>query len=177
MDREELLKSDFWRRKIRMAGKIRDTNKDGFLSRDDFDFVERYRELGVPEDRLSKLEKEVDVLCKSLGIVDDTTRIPLEEHIVNFAKTKISIEELTQNIATMFDIIDSDGNGTISFKEWVDFYTVFRIDTKYARASFDAMDTDGDGVISREEFLAYNKEYYHTTEDKLHSSIMYGPLD
>ncbi len=51
----------------------------------------------------------------------------------------------------VFETMDSDGNGVISFNEWVDYYTA------YARASFDAMDTDGDGVVSNEEFYEYNK--------------------
>ncbi|CAB3982222.1 sarcoplasmic calcium-binding [Paramuricea clavata] len=47
---------------------------------------------------------------------------------------------------------------------------------EHAEPSFKAMDTDGDGVISHDEFVAYHYEYFHTSEDKLHSSHLYGPL-
>ena len=100
-----------------------------------------------------------------------------ENLVANFEKTEINVDELTKIFITWFEIIDSDANGEISFKEWVDYYKVVGIDTAHARASFDAMDTNHDGVVSKEEFHAYNVEYYYSAEDKLHSSIMYGPLD
>ena len=51
------------------------------------------------------------------------------------------------------------------------------IDPAHARASFDALDTNNDGVISEEEFRAYHWEFFCTTENKLNSEIMYGPLE
>ena len=59
----------------------------------------------------------------------------------------------------------------------MDHYKALGADVAYARASFDAMDMDGNGVVSKEEFTAYNIEFFYSTEDKLNSSIMYGPLD
>ena len=38
------------------------------------------------------------------------------------------------------------------------------------------MDKDGGGKITKEEFLDYNSEFFHTTENKLNSAILYGPL-
>ena len=57
-----------------------------------------------------------------------------------------------------------------------DSLKALNIDKAHARASFDAMDTNGDGKISKEEFVAYHVEFYYTAEDKLKSSILYGPL-
>ena len=44
-------------------------------------------------------------------------------------------------------------------------------------ASFRAMDRNHDTLLSREEFKAYHVEYFFTSEDKLNSSILYGPLN
>ena len=76
-----------------------------------------------------------------------------------------------------FKLLDLNDNGVISFEEWKSHYVVRGIPTEYARASFDAMDKNGDGEISLEEFVAYNYEYFCSDEDKLSSSILYGPLE
>ena len=68
-------------------------------------------------------------------------------------------------------------DGVISFEEWKTHYQIMGIDLAYARASFDAMDTDKNGVISKEEFVSFHFEFYCTSEDKLGSSILHGPLD
>lgn len=138
--------------------------------------IERYKELGVSEEHLKKLEHNHDLLCKALGIVDDSVKLTYDECITNFVKNCANVEEVLNIFNTHFEIIDTNENGEISFKEWVDYYKVMGIDTAYARASFDAMDTNGDGVVSKEEFFAFNKEYYVTAEDKLKSSLLHGPL-
>ena len=78
---------------------------------------------------------------------------------------------------TQFEMMDSDGNGEISFKEWVEYYTAMGIDTVHAKPSFNAMDINGDDIVSKEEFLAFIKEFYLSVEDKLNSSVLYGPLE
>ena len=45
------------------------------------------------------------------------------------------------------------------------------------KALFEATDTNGDGVVPLEEFTAYHVEFFSTTENKLNSAILYGPLD
>lgn len=175
---KELVKSEFWQKKIFKVDKIRDINNDGFLSRADFMiFVEHYKELGSSKEHLKKLIKNVDLLCMTLGLIDDSVELTHEEIIANFANSEVSVDDLSNMFLAWFEIIDIDGNGEISYQEWVDYYKACRIDTKHARASFDAMDTNHDGTVSKEEFYAYNKEFYYSTEDKLHSSIMCGPLD
>ena len=175
---KELVKSEFWQKKILKVDQIRDINKDGFLSRADFMiFVEHYKDLGLLEEHLKKLHKNVDLLCMTLGLVDDSVELTHEEIVENFEKSEASVDDLANLFLTWFEIIDTDGNGKISYQEWVEYYKACRIDTVHARASFDAMDTNHDGTVSKEEFHAYNKEFYYSTEDTLHSSIMCGPLD
>ena len=174
----ELVKNEFWLKKIRKANKVRDLNKDGYISKDDFmAIVLRYKDMGSSKKHLDKLSHEMEYLCTVLGITDDSTKVTHEETIANFAASSPSIDQITTMFTLMFEIIDSDENGEISYKEWEDYYRVISIDTEFARASFDAMDTNGDGVVSKEEFYAYNREFFYSTEDNLKSSIMYGPLD
>ena len=88
------------------------------------------------------------------GLVDENTALKARE------MEKISKDVVGTLFSGMFQVIDTDANGTISFKEW--------------RASFDAMDTNGDNDVSMEEFDAYNKEFSFSAEDTLHSSILYA---
>ena len=174
---EELAKSEFWVKKLRNEARVRDTNKDGFVTLSDYHIViERYKEMGASKEHLKKLEDNHNLLCKALGIVNDSVKLTYDECIANFAKSCANVEEILKIFSTHFEIIDADGNGEISFQEWVNYYKAMGIDVTYARASFDAMDTNSDGVVSKEEFFAFNKEYYVTTEDKLKSSLLHGPL-
>ena len=62
-------------------------------------------------------------------------------------------------------------------KEWELHYRCMGLDPKYAKVSFEAMDTNGDGNVSLEEFTAYHVEFFSSTENKLNSAILFGPLD
>ena len=71
-----------------------------------------------------------------------------------------------------------DGDGWISLKEWEHHYQahiVFLWSTLY-KASFEAMDANHDGKISMQEFIDYHTEFFFSSEDKLNSSILYGPV-
>ena len=175
---KDLVKNDFWRKKMLAIFRVRDVNKDGFLSRADFKItIQCYKDLGSSEEHLKKLDTQFDMICMNLGLKDDSVRLTFEEIMANFEKSDSKDENVDNTFKLAFEMINSSGNGVISFKEWVDYYRVFGIDTAYARASFDAMDTNSDGIVSKEEFFTYNIEYYKSVEDKLHSSIMYGLLD
>ena len=172
----DLTKSDYWMKKLRRECEIRDANKDGFISKDDFDLITvRYKDMGMSDERIKKLSCHYADFMVVLGIADPGVKLRYEDVIANFSKSNFDV--LGKTIDAHFEIIDSNEDGEISFNEWVDAYKAMDIDVVHARASFDAMDANGDGMISKEEFFAYTKEYYTSTEDKLKSSIMYGPLD
>lgn len=160
--------------------KIRDTTKDGFISKEDFDLVvERYREMGAPETHLKKMVGYFDHTCKQFGLVEGV-KLTYDQFGKKMAESGAKEQSRESRIGIfmeMFDIIDTNADSLISFEEWKNYYSAMGIDTKYARASFDAMNTKGDGIVSKEEFLAYVEEFYYSSEDKLKSSILYGPLE
>ena len=173
--------SPFWRKKFAHATKVRDANKDGWISRDDFDLiVTRYKAL--PEANQSHAETltaAMDSLCKAIGF-EGYTKMSYEEFEErHFQKMKSDLENGTSDklFGKMFDTVDANGDGSIDLSEWRVHYECCGIPVEHAKASFDAMDTNHDGVVSREEFLAYYLEFFFSTEDTLNSSILYGPLD
>ena len=76
-----------------------------------------------------------------------------------------------QDVYTLYHCID------YNIDEWWAHYQTFEIYVEHTPASFDAIDMNHDGLISKEEFYAYHHEFYSSTEDTLHSSILYGALD
>ena len=171
--------SPFWNKKLDRAIRVRDADKDGVITRKDFELVaQRYKDLGgVSGEQLQRIQGSLMKLCDSVGLTDDTKQFTYEE----FKRRHANVDNLSEVnntlFRTMFNGLDIKGNGVVSMNEWELHYKCMGIDPKHAKASFEAMDTNGNGVVSLEEFTAYHVEFFSTTENKLNSAILYGPLD
>ena len=173
----EVSKSDFWKKKIRKAIETRDADKDGFISRKDFELVvERYKKLtNCTQEKFEALSNMTMMTCNATGLVDDNVKISYSD----FEKQEIAILSEKNNkdfFKRMFVCLDADDKGVISLKEWEAHNAALGIPSEHAQISFEAMDSDGDGQVTMEEFLQYHFEYFCTAENKLNSSILYGPL-
>ena len=175
---EDLLKNEFYKKKFRHAVEVLDTNRDGTISRADFlKTLQCHKDLGATEEHLKKVKAIFDKFFVTLGLTDDSIKLKYEEfeeiHMRNNSKMK---EHDIAAFRELFCLVDIDGDGKISYEEWVRHYKTMFIDVAFARDSFDAMDTNHDGMISMEEFVDYHIEYYYSAEDKLKSSLLYGPM-
>ena len=182
VDFSALRQSDFWKKKFRRAVEVRDTNGDGYISRADFDLVcDRCGKLN--ESNPSHVERFTQYwrrIRDSFGLVDESVKFTyseFEDKWISAMKVLVEKGAIENMGASFFHVLDIDGDGFISIEEWTTFYEVAGLDTAYARASFDAMDTNHDQKISEEEFMNYCMEYMYSTENKLNSAILYGPLD
>ncbi len=170
--------NQFYLKKLRRAAEVQDVDKDGTVTRADFDLmIKNYKDIGMPKEYSQNLSDVVYAMCDSLGLSDHSKVLSYDEIIQTWLKNVEKNEGFAiDRFKRIFLIIDTNRNGTISFKEWVDHYKAVGIPVEHAKASFESMDTDKDGVISQDEFVAYHTEYFYTTEDKLRSSLLYGPL-
>ena len=75
-----------------------------------------------------------------------------------------------------FDIVDTDGDGVISYNEWAVYFESIGIDVKDIRLCFDALDTNKDGVISRSEFVDALVTFIRSTDESHPSRFLYGPV-
>ena len=167
-----------WKKKLRHAFNKRDVNKDGFISRADFDLVvSHYQDMGSSNEHTKKLKDTFNKCCNEWGLTDSTKQFTIDQILEIHGKHLGEMKKLDSMYSEMFDSVDMNGNGLISFEEWENHYKSLGIDVKYARAFFEAMDFNKDNQVSRNEFIEYHKEFFFSTEDKLHSSLLYGPLD
>ena len=86
------------------------------------------------------------------------------------------VKEMGRGIlAVFFDVIDSNGDGVISHKEFEVYFKCMNVPVEHAKASFDAIDTNKDGVISRDEFLDCGIDFLYTAKSGK-ADLFFGPL-
>ena len=177
VDVSELYKNDFWRKKFRRAVVARDVDKDGFITRGDFDLVtERYRKIaGKTPTKVDQLSESFSRYCDALGLVDESVQLSYEDFEERW-KVMLANDMFQSNMKNMFTCLDANDDGTISLDEWIIHNAAIDISAEHAKESFRAMDTDGDGKISMDEFVDFHVEYFQTAENKLNSAILFGPL-
>ena len=72
-----LRENEFYARKLRQFVRVTDTDKDGYISRHDFDLViERYKQLGVCSlQHLEKLTASLTNILDLIGITDASVKM------------------------------------------------------------------------------------------------------
>ena len=133
--------------------------------------------MGTPEEKVKQLREVFNEICESIGLTDDAIKKTYDECNAGWIERTKEMGVTTIQFEVLFDAIDLNNDGEISPEEWVKHNKALGINPVYAEASFKPMDTDGDGKVSKKEFVDYQVEFYYTAEDKLNSSILYGPLD
>lgn len=84
---------------------------------------------------------------------------------------------MTEGVAeAVFDLLDTDDDGTISEAEYVRYAEVLGAASSDAQARFKGLDTDGDGHISREEFVLSAREYLFGDDPDSPGGFVFGVL-
>ena len=182
LDFSALVQNDFYRKKFRRAVEVRDVNRDGCISRADFDImVERCKNLDSSTPKhLERLTQHMKETCDFFGLVDDSVKYTyseFEDKWFDIIKEWFAKGTTARLTASLFQIVDINEDGFISFEEWVAYHQIVGMDTAHARASFDAIDTNHDGKISEDEFVKSHVEFFCSSENKLNSAILFGPLE
>ena len=193
----DLTKNEFWVKKMTTRFHALDLNKDGVLTKADFDiFTERTIQIGklseAQAERNWKLHNEIlsaygdeNLKLTLAGFIEATAKYA--EGTVNFYSCRHS--QLTHCFCfchvgdyqaivgnKFFDVIDTDGDGIISYNEWAVYFECIGVDVKHARPCFDALDTNKDGKLSRSEFVDALVNFSRSTDESHHSRFAYGPI-
>ena len=77
----------------------------------------------------------------------------------------------------LFDLIDTNGDEAISFREFTAFFKcIFIHDADYTQQIFTKVDRNGDGQISREEFVSAFRDFMLNEENSSFKEL-FGPLE
>jgi len=171
----------FWERKIRTFFKRMDANGDGFVSKQDYQWLAgKYAEHGqlnyVQAKQVSrKLEKIWDDFYEKNSKNGDSDE---KAYIKSLKERKSKLFEMCQQFhGLFFDLIDLSGDGIVQSEEFALFFKVFGIgDETVAAESFKKLDTNADGKLSHDEFLKAGFEFFYSGDESLPSKHLYGPL-
>ena len=171
----------FLQRKWKTWFKAQDVNRNGYLSFEDFEEMgKRFVEYGKLDEKKGKeITKQLIDLLIHYGIKGSGDKMTCDQFVAYQLKLRENprVKELIKsNMGMMFDVVDTDGDGTISRKEFQVFFKCLGIDEALAKSSFDGIDTGRNGVISKAEYLAAGVEFAYGLDEKSGGTTFFGPL-
>ncbi|MFJ9577422.1 EF-hand domain-containing protein [Streptomyces sp. NPDC101191] len=161
-----------------------DTDGDGYVDWSDYQhIVDRY----LAAYKIGKRDLRAQALLASyqmqwaelLRHADGANRLSKEQY--HFAIRAVSVDTSRFNMVegvphAVFDIMDTDGDNTISQAEFKKYLDVWNITDPGAMDTFAQLDTDGDGCISRHEFIRAVREFFYSSDLDAPGSLIFGRL-
>jgi Ca2+-binding EF-hand superfamily protein len=175
--------SDFWLSKMRTYFQRIDFDKDGEITRKDFEsMAQRFIDSGKlnkehHEDLMKTLCSVWDTYLSAVGggnSIKQDAFIEAMKKLVHDPKLK---ETLQGPLPLFFHAVDSNYDGLISKDEFVKFFEILGLDPALAPASFEAIDDNHDGNISLDEFKMAGTDFFMEEKDESKpSKLLWGPL-
>merc|ERR1712018_481637 len=175
--------SDFWLQKMRTYFDRIDFDKDGAITRKDFEgMAERFSEK-LDATKAADLKTTItNVWDKYLQGVGGGEAIQ-KEPFINPMKSLVKDPSNPSMKATVegplplfFAAVDADGDGMISQEEYATFFQILGLAPEMAPATFQAIDTNNDGLLSKEEFVEAGSEFFLSEDPAKPTKLFWGPL-
>ncbi|MGA5086076.1 EF-hand domain-containing protein [Streptomyces pseudogriseolus] len=161
-----------------------DTDNDGYVEWKDYQrLVDRY----LSTYKIDKADRRTQALlvayqmqwAELLRHADGVDRLSKEQY--QSASRAASVDTSRFNMVegvphAVFDIMDTDGDNTISKAEFQQYLKVWDITDPGAMDTFVQLDADGDGFISRQEFLRAVREFFYSPDLEAPGSLVFGRL-
>lgn len=172
--------SEFWVRKMRTYFDRIDFDKDGAITRADFEGMSKRFATQLPPDKAQDLDVTLtqvwDTHLKKIG----NGRAIAEDDFVNGMKqlafNPAMKEAILGPLPLFFHAVDTNGDQLIDEDEYTRFFKLIGLDEKMAPSSFQAIDDNGDGEISLEEFLESGEGFFLSEDTNSPSKLFWGPL-
>ena len=140
-----------------------DVNKNGVVDTEDVAIVAKnlaaYRNQGPNE------EKHYFQILKTTSLIDD--KGVTEEEFVERAKQFVSQPDAKEHVKALvdalFNIMDDNKDGLISYEEFMHFYKSFNVPQEAIDMIFKDVDANGDGVIDYSETYEISAKFYFST--------------
>jgi len=162
-----------------------DVDKNGVVERDDFGKIAsnlariRGWEPGSPD--YENLHNQLLLMWDKYWIYADLNqdnKVSLDEFVESYSKQYAvdkdsSVSAWEQPMATLFDVIDINGDEKIALEEYKQLLTAFGFDASGYEEIFQRLDTNGDGYISKQEYLQLIKEFCGENPEAI-GNLFYG---
>jgi len=157
-----------------------DADHDGFLTENDYNVLaDRYIKLGKINEVTGK-----QIRRKLVGIFEIFFAVPAKDGPITsdrFADAVLDrgqeqiILTASQFFGYYFDLIDVNGDGEVSRKEFEVFAKCFQLSEEAADISFNAYDSDQDGKISYDEFVKTGTGFFQGKAGE-RFDVVFGPI-
>lgn len=162
-----------------------DQGRDGYLTHDDFQqMAALFTALpggDAPENSQAlrgAFEKWWGLLLAEGDITGDG-RLGRKEFIDVMKSSVTAPEHFEGAVITIADafmrIVDTNGDGSLSFDEYVRMYASLGIDPAHSSDAFKRLDRDGDNAISYQEFRTAIVEFYLSDDENAPGNWLLGP--
>ena len=172
-------------RKMRTRVARLDVDKDGVVSRKDFELMsERMCEYSNLSEAQAKRVRAGFLKVADLVHLKEGVQFPVGEYAPKLSGTLLSKQPeerrpMILNVySPVFDVIDTNGDGHISMEEFKVYLKVVAPDVSEEEAehAFNTIDTNLDGKISREEFHDAAEDFFFGVEETEVSRVFWGKL-
>ncbi|MBH8560800.1 EF-hand domain-containing protein [Nostoc sp. CENA67] len=148
-----------------------DVDKNGFVDREDFDQITanfaRIRGWEPGSSDYENLHNQLISMWEDYWInadIDKDNKVSLDEWIESYSQQYAvdqgsSAAAWQKPMATLFEVIDIDGDEKIAVEEYKQLLTAFGFNASGYEEIFQKLDTNGDGYIFKQEYLQLIKEF------------------
>jgi len=172
--------SDFWLQKMRTYFDRIDFDKDGAITRADFEGMAKRFSEKLDATKAADLTQTItNVWDKYLNAVGGGEAIKKDAFIAAMQKLKgdpSTKATLEGPLPLFFHAVDTDGDGMISEDEYRHFFSILGLDPAMAPATFQAIDTNSDGLLSQDEFVCAGSEFFLSEDPSKPTKLFWGPL-
>jgi len=166
-----------WKQKIRTVQKRLDLDGDGAVTWKDFAMIaERFVTVGGATVEQGKNIEAILTKMWMQYFAEEASKHPLTPEVYLASVMAVGKKKVSATVfeiySPLFDVIDTNGDGHISVKEYQTYYKVLGLDTRYADESFKVVDSDHNGEMSRAEYLAAVDDFFCSENP----SNFWGPL-
>lgn len=163
-----------------------DQNHDGYITHDDLQAMTGLF-VGLPggekTENSQPLQEAFEQWWRLLldsGDADADDRLGRAEFI-DIMKASVTTPENFENVViriadAFMRIVDTTGDGSLTFNEYVQMYEGLGVDQKYSTESFRLLDRNSTGSISHEEFRTAIKEFYLSDDENAPGNWLLGPI-
>lgn len=161
-----------------------DNDQDGYVDWSDYQrLVDRY----LSTYKIDKSDRRAQALlimyqmqwAEMLRHVNGDGRLSKEQyhHASRAASVDTSRFNMVEGVPhAIFDIMDTDGDNSISKAEFKQYLKVWDVTDPGAMDTFAELDIDGDGAISRQEFIRAVREFFYSPDLEAPGSLFFGRL-